>query len=338
MTESKLRETVDLLVIGAGPTGIAIGAEARRSGLDTLLVDRGSVVANLLDFPTYMKFFTTRDLLEIAGVPFAIPEEKPDRRQAIAYYHSIARQFDLTFALHEKVVGGRRVGDEFEVVGLRSGEQTCRRTRAVAIATGYFHRPKRLSVPGVDLDWVHSRYLDPYRHFGERVVVVGGGNSALEAALDLWRNGASVLLIHRNAQVKETVKYWLKPDFENRVSEGSIEVRYESRVTRFAEDAVEIETPAGTETAYADAVYVLIGYEPDTALQESFGVDIEPESLVPKFNPQSCESNVPGVYIAGTLQAGRDTGKIFIENSRDHSVKIVRHLTRRLRLGVESIV
>lgn len=331
MTESKTEKTLDLLVIGAGPTGIAIGAEAKRSGLDTLLVDRGSVVANLLDFPTYMSFFTTRDLLEIAGVPFAIPEDKPDRRQAVAYYLSIARQFDLTFALYEEVIGGGRVDDVFEVLALRGGEEVRRRSRAVAIATGYFHRPKRLRVPGEDLGWVHSRYLEPYRHFGERVVVVGGGNSALEVALDLWRNGASVLLVHRNAQVKDTVKYWLRPDFENRVSEGSIEVRYGSRVTRFVDGTVEIDTPSGMESVSADAAYVMIGYEPDTDLQAAFGVEVEPETLVPRFDLETCESNVPGVYIAGTLQAGRDTGKIFIENSRDHGVRIVRHLSERLQ-------
>ena len=331
MTQPKPQKTFDLLVIGAGPTGIAIGAEAKRSGLDTLLIDRGPVVANLLDFPTYMNFFTTRDLLEVAGVPFAIPEDKPDRRQAVAYYHSIARQFDLTFALYEEVIGGERVGEMFEVVALRSGKEVRRRTRAVAIATGYFHRPKRLGVPGENLGWVHSRYLEPYPHFGEKVVVVGGGNSALEVALDLWRNGASVLLVHRNARVKETVKYWLKPDFENRVSEGAIEVRYESRVSRFVDGVVEIDTPSGLETAPADAAYVMIGYEPDTELQAAFGVEIEPESLVPNFDLDTCESNVRGVYIAGTLQAGRDTGKIFIENSRDHGVRIVRHLCERLR-------
>jgi len=331
MTESKARETLDLLVIGAGPTGIAIGAEAKRSGLDTILVDRGPVVANLLDFPTYMNFFTTRDLLEIAGVPFAIPEDKPDRRQAVAYYHSIARQFDLTFALYEEVIGGERSGDVFEVVALRGGQEVRRRARAVAIATGYFHRPKRLRVPGEDREWVHSRYLEPYRHFGERVVVVGGGNSALEVALDLWRNGASVLLVHRNAQVKDTVKYWLKPDFENRVSEGSIDVRYESRVIKFVDGAVEIDSPSGMESVSADAAYVMIGYEPDTDLQAAFGVEVEPETLIPKFDSETCESNVPGVYIAGTLQAGRDTGKIFIENSRDHGVRIVRHLSERLQ-------
>ena len=322
---------LDLLIVGAGPTGIAIGAEAKRVGIEALIVDRGPVVANLLNFPTFMTFFTTRDLLEIGGVPFAIPEDKPDRRQAIAYYQSIARQFDLRFALHEEVQGGERRNGLIEVVSTTGeGEEVRRNTRAVALATGYFHLPRKLGVPGEEAPWVHSRYIDPYRHYGESVVVVGGGNSALEAALDLWRNGVEVTVIHRGATVKGSVKYWLKPDFEHRLSEGSIAARFQSQVIRFEDGHVEVDGPSGPERIRADAVYVLIGYLPDADLQRNFGVDVDPASLVPCFDPETCESSVPGVYVAGTLQAGRDTGKIFIENSRDHGIKIVGHLTRRL--------
>ncbi len=202
---------------------------------------------------------------------------------------------------------------------------------AVALATGYFHKPNRLGVPGEDQSWVHYRYIEPYGHYGESITVVGGGNSALETSLDLWRNGARVTLVHRGEAVKETVKYWVKPDFENRVAEGSIAVRFQSRVANFGTNWVEIETPSGTERIESQAAYILIGYLPDADLQRRFGIEIDPETLVPRFDPLTCQTNVPGVYVAGTLQAGRDTGKIFIENSRDHGIKIVRHLSQKNR-------
>ncbi len=330
MTSSTDSGSLDLLIVGAGPTGIAIGAEAKRAGLEALLVDRGPLVANLLDFPTYMTFFTTRDLLEIAGVPFATPQDKPDRRQAISYYQSIARQFQLDIAPHEEVESAHRAGDFFEVVSKRAGEEVRRRAKAVAIATGYFHLPNRLGVPGEEQSWVRERYIEPYGHFGETVVVVGGGNSALEATLDLWRNGARVILVHRGTSAKKTVKYWVRPDFENRVEEGSIAVRYESKVGQFGNGFVEIESPSGMERISADAVYVLIGYLPDTDLQKRFGIEVDPMTLVPEFDQLTCETNVPGVYVAGTLQAGRDTGRIFIENSREHGLMIVKNLSKRL--------
>jgi thioredoxin reductase (NADPH) len=323
-------EVLDLLVVGAGPTGIAVGAEARRAGLTTLLVDRGALTQNLLDFPTFMTFFTTRELLEIADIPFAIPDEKPDRRQALVYYRAVAAHYRLPLALHEEVLATRREGDGFRVRTRRHGAERERAARAVALATGYFGQPKRLGVPGEEGAAVRHRYRDAYPHFGEHVVVVGGGNSAAEAALDLWRGGARVTLVHRGAALKETVKYWLKPDLENRIAEGALAARFDTRVVAFTEGAIEIERQGTREPLAADATYVLIGYLPDAALEERCGVRVDPHTLVPQFDPETCESNVPGLYLAGTLQAGRDTGRIFIENSRDHGVKIVRHLRSRL--------
>jgi thioredoxin reductase (NADPH) len=175
------------------------------------------------------------------------------------------------------------------------------------------------------------RYWEPYRHFDERVAVIGGGNSAVEAALDLWRNHVRVTLVHRGAAVKDTVKYWLKPDLENRIEEGSIQARFETTVQEFSDRSVVLSTPRGPESLEIEAAYVLIGYEPDVELERRCGVEIEPESLVPVFDPESCESNVPGLYIAGTLQSGSDIGRIFIENSRVHADRIVDHLVSRLR-------
>jgi thioredoxin reductase (NADPH) len=329
---SATRGVVELLVVGAGPTGIAIGAEARRAGVGVLLVDRGPLTAALLGFPTYMTFFTTRDRLEIADIPFAIPEEKPDRRQALAYYRAVAARYGLPLRLHEEVLDVRREGEEFAVrTRGRRGEEGSLRAVAVALATGYFGQPRRLGAPGEDLPWVRHRYLEPYGHFDEDILVVGGGNSAAEAALDLWRAGARVTLVHRGQGVKPTVKYWLKPDLENRIAEGSIAARFLTVVEAFRPDGAEIEGPAGREVLPCAAAYLLLGYLPDVELGRRCGIRYDPETLVPEFDPSTCESNVPGLYVAGTLQAGRDTGRIFIENSRDHGALIVRHLQGRLR-------
>ncbi len=343
----------DLLVVGAGPTGIAIGAEARAAGLEVLLVDRGPLCASIVEFPNSMLFFTTRDKLEIAGIPFGIPEDKPNRRQALAYYQGVARQHQLPLALFQEVIeinavpGGHPEGGQTEkrpggeqtehfAVTTRSaatgeaGAVRTRHARAVALATGYWSRAKRLGVPGEDLPWIHSRYLEPYGHFGQHVVVVGGGNSASETALDLWRNNVRVTMVVRQSQIKPTVKYWVAPDVSNRIAEGSIGAHFQTAVAEFlADGTVVIDGPSGRGSIAADAVYVLIGYLPDTELELRCGITVDPETLVPSFDPATCESNVPGLYVCGTLQAGRDTGRIFIENSRQHAPKIVAHLLRR---------
>jgi thioredoxin reductase (NADPH) len=331
VVESRIEPTVlDLLVVGAGPTGIAIGAEARKAGMDFLLIDRGPLVANLLAFPTFMRFFTTRDLLEVGGIPFAVPDDKPDRRQAIAYYQSVARAFELPLAVHEEVIEIRREEALFIVTSQSEDQRLTRRTKAVALATGYFHNPRRLGVEGEEQPWVRYRYLEPYAHFGLQVIVVGGGNSAAETALDLWRNGAMVTLVHRGETLKPSIKYWLKPDAENRIEEGSIEAYFCSTVVGFGDHEVEIEGPDGRRRLPADAAYVLIGYTPEVDLMRRSGVALDDESLVPEVDLETCESNVPGLYLAGTLQAGRRTDKIFIENSRDHGARIVSHLRNRL--------
>jgi thioredoxin reductase (NADPH) len=333
---------LDLLVVGAGPTGIAIGAEARRRGLDVLLVDRGPLVAAIQGYPTDLTFFTTRDKLEIAGIPFTIAEDKPSRRQAIVYYRGVVEAYGIPLALGEEVEAVTpppEPGGRFTVESVHRGGRRVRRARAVAIATGYFDHYLRLGVPGEDLPWVGHRYLDPYRHYGQHVVVVGAGNTAAEAALDLWRNGVRVTLVHRRREVRRSVKYWLKPDVENRIAEGSIDARFDTVVTAFREDgdgrfvdvcAAGTEPAAVVESIPVDAAYVFIGYEPDVSLQRAAGVEVDPETLVPAHDPATCESNVPGLYVAGTLLAGKATDKIFIENSREHAPKIVGHLAVRL--------
>lgn len=338
-----MSETVlDLVVVGAGPTGIAVAAAAVRRGLAVLTVDQGPLCASLQSYPIDLVFFTTRERLEIADVPFTIPESKPTRRQALVYYREVVKRHGVPLALYEPVERVETLsapagdGARFLVHSRPAAGARTLRARAVALATGYFWNPQRLGVPGEDLPWVETIYREPYAHFGQRVLIVGGGNSAAKTALDLWRNDAQVTLVHRRAELKPTIKYWIRPDIDNRIEEGSIDARFESRVVAFRDGdgttprGAEIEGPGGRDFVACDAAYLQIGYVPDVELQRAAGVEVDGETAIPAFDPETCESNVPGLYIAGTLQAGRFTNRIFIENSRDHGKKIVDHLERRL--------
>jgi thioredoxin reductase (NADPH) len=330
-------ETLDLLVVGAGPTGIAVGAEARRQGLELLLVERGGLCAAIQGYPTDLVFFTTRERLEVAGIPFTIPDAKPSRAQVLAYYREVARHYRLPLALREEVTAVEPRDGVFRVVSRGRRGELARHARAVVLATGYFGRPRSLGVPGEDLPWVSSRYREAYGHFGEEVVVVGGGNSAAEAALELFRWGARVTLVHHGESLKPGVKYWLKPDLENRLAAGEIRGLFGTTIEAFTEQGIAVAGPHGGEQLPADAAYVLVGYRPELELAIGAGVKVDPQTLVPACDPESCESDVPGFYIAGTLQAGRFTDRIFVENSRDHAPRIVDHLLRRLRPREETM-
>jgi thioredoxin reductase (NADPH) len=330
-----MNEIDDLIVVGAGPTGIAIGAEATEKGLKVLLIERGALTQNILDFPTYMVFFTTRDKIEIAGIPMSIPHEKPTRQDALAYYGAVAARFKLNIARHEKVTSIARDSSGLFTVKSEGKEGgVSRKARAVALATGYFHNPKSLPQPGAEFSWVSNTYHDAYRHFAEDVLIIGGGNAACETALELWRNRAkSVTMVVRAPQLKGGVKYWVRPDIENRISEGSIAAYFSAQVVEFKEHprrAIVRLSDGSTKEIACDAAYTLIGYTPDFDLERESGVTLN-EKGIPSFNPETCESNVPGLYIAGTLQSGQATDQIFIENSREHAPKIVGHLVKRLK-------
>ena len=274
--------------------------------------------------------------------------QKPTRREAIRYYQGVIDTYDVPLALGETVLAIRPPAEEggwFQVDSRHRGEPRTRRARAVAVATGYFDFPHKLGVPGEDLPWVGHRYRDPYRHYGQHVVVVGAGNTAAEAALDMWRNHVRITLVHRRREIKGSVKYWLKPDVENRIAEGSLESRLDHVVVAFREEGdrryvdVQPADPATgepladteVESIEVDHAYVFIGYHPDASLYRDAGVEVDPETLVPAHDPATCETNVPGLYLAGTILAGEATDQIFIENSREHAPKIVGDVANKLQ-------
>lgn len=331
-----------MLVVGAGPTGIAVAAEARRAGFTAALLDRRGVCGALGDFPHDMTFFTTRDKLEIADMPFGIPEDKPNRRQAISYYQGVVRHYRLAVMAGEEATAIERRPDGLFVTTSRraadrpgEGAERSWPSRTVVLAQGYFDRPRRLAVPGEERPWVSLRYREPWGHYQQHVLVVGAGNTAAEAALDLWRHGAKVTLVHRGQKIKATVKYWLAPDLENRIAEGSIAASFETRVTAFeADGTVRLAGPEGERAIAVDAAYVLIGYDPETELARAAGVAFDDVDSYPSFDKETCESNVPGLYVTGTLQAGRFTNRLFIENTRDHGTRVVADLERKRAAGL----
>ncbi len=324
------RSVPDLIVVGAGPSGLAVAIAALRAGLEYEVLEKGMLVEAVFRFPRGMTFFTTAELLEIGDLPFVTPHPKPTREEALNYYRRVVDTYDLRIAFDEAVTDVRRETDGcFTVRSLaaRAGEAPsarARRCRFVVVATGYYGHPNRLGVPGEDLPQVAHYFDEPHPFHRRRVVVVGGANSAAEAALVLHRTGARVTLVHRRAELSSHIKYWVKPDLENRIKEGSIAARLDSRVVEIRPDQVVIEGPQGREQIPADAVFLLTGYRPDTTLLERAGVRIDPETLAPEHDPRTFETNVPGLYLAGAVVAGRNTNRIFIENGRFHGAEVVK--------------
>ncbi len=327
---------LDLAVVGAGPCGIAVGAAAARTELSCVLFDEGPLTASLVDYPPYMTFFSTADNLEIAGVPFVMPRGKPDREDALAYYRRVADHFELEVHQHEPVLSVEGEAGDFRLrTRPRAGRERRWRARAVVVATGSFHEPNRLDVPGEELDKVRHRYDEPHPYWDQDVLVVGGGNSAVEAALETWRAGARVTFVHFEEELDPGVKPWIRPDIENRFAEGSIPVRWRTRVEEITPTSVvlrDLETGETDEIAN-DWVLAMTGWHADPALLRSLGVEVDPESGVPAHDPGTMETNVEGVYIAGVLAAGDDANRIFIENGKHHGPRIVRHLAGRAPAG-----
>ncbi|HEY6092282.1 MAG TPA: YpdA family putative bacillithiol disulfide reductase [Gemmatimonadales bacterium] len=321
---------LDLAVIGAGPSGLAVGVAAKQAGLTCSLFDRGPIVSSLLRYPLFMRFFSTPEKLEIGGLPFVASEDKPTRREALTYYRKVAEYFELDVRQYHTV---ERVTPEtggFELVARHRGaaEPEIVGVRNVVCATGYFDSPNLLGVPGEDLPHVSHFFTEPHPYWQQSVVVVGGGNSAVEAALEVHRVGARVTLVHFLGEFDRGVKPWILPDIMNRLKDGSIAARWRSRVAEIGPRHVLIrcETDGSTETVQADFVLALTGYRADLTLLRAIGVTVDEETGVPRHAPETMETNVPGVYIAGVVAAGVDANKIFIENGRLHGGLICAHI------------
>jgi len=321
---------VDLLIVGAGPCGLASAVAAQRAGLRTLVLDGGAVVSTIAHYPTYVRFFSTAEKLSIGGLPFIVAGEKPTRRDALAYYRGAVRYFNIPLRQYERVASIERTEQGFAVhSSSRSRGEQITNARAVVVATGYFGSPNYLRVPGEDLPHVAHVYREGHEAFDQDVVVVGGGNSAAEAALDLWRSGARVTLVHFLPEFDKKIKPWVLPDFLNREKERSIGTRWNARVRRIEPGSVVIETSGSDERLAADFVYVMTGFAPNTDLLRQMGVPIDATTGIPSHDPATLETTVPGLFIAGVVVAGFDANKVFIENGRHHGEKIVARLLGR---------
>jgi thioredoxin reductase (NADPH) len=362
----------EILIIGGGPSGLAAAISAKQRGIDYLVLEQGVLVNSIFRFPPQMVFFTTPELLEIGGLPLVSPFDKPTRTEALRYYRRVVDTFGLHVTTGEKVTsvsldeahrGAERPVFAVESVNSR-GRQQVRYAHHVIFAIGYYDHPVRLGIPGEDLPHVHHYYGEAHAHYRQRVVVVGGGNSAAEAALELYRSGAHVTMVHRRPTLKRTIKYWVRPDIENRIKEGSIAAHFSSQLIEIRPASVVVQTIPGatddevarekevvgdadasheaasvigdaaaverktTEVA-ADAVYLLTGYRADAELMRAAGIALN-DRAAPVLNPETFESNVPGLFVAGGAIAGVDTGTVFIENGRFHGQKIVDTIAARL--------
>jgi len=315
----------DIAVIGAGPCGIAVGAAARKGGLSAVLFDRGPLCASLVEYPPYLTFFSTSEKLEIEDVPFSTPAKNPTRLEALVYYRKVAEYFDLSVMLYEEVAEVVREDSGFRILSRsRTGDRSEHRARNVVMATGGFAEPNLLGVPGEDLPKVSHYYAEAHPYWNQRVTVVGGGNSAVEAALELYRAGAQVTLVHFLDDFDRGVKPWILPDIRNRIEDGDIEVRWRTRIVEIRPGSVILDRDGGaTETLPNDWVLALTGWKPNPSLLRSVGVEVDPETGVPAHDPDTMETPVPGVFVAGVLAAGNDANRIFIENGRMHGRLIV---------------
>lgn len=331
----------DVIIIGAGPSGLATAIAAKHFGLDYLVLEKGALVDGIARFPINMVFFTTPELLEIGGIPLTTPYEKPTRAEALRYYRKVVDTFQLQVSLFEEateVEPPASPGDPF-VVQTRTarGVTRVREARNVVLSMGYYGAPVMLDIPGEDLPHVSHFYKEAHPFYRQRVVIVGGKNSAAEAALEIHRAGGHVTVVHRGPGFGDSIKYWVKPDIENRVKEGSIAAHFNARLTEIRPTEVRLESVAGghppglPESIAADAVLLLTGYRADPEFMRRAGIEINPETLEPKYDAETYETNVPGLFVAGGQVAGKKTGSVFIENGRFHGEVIAKTLAARSR-------
>ncbi len=329
----------DVLIVGAGPAGLAAAIAAASARLKYLVLEKGSLVNSIFHFPKNMVFFTTPELLEIGGLPFTTPFEKPTRAEALRYYRRVVGAYNLSIALGEEALVIHRStasGDSGHTLRVgtrrRDGLERNLEARTVILATGYYDHPNMLGIPGESLPHVSHYYTEAHAYYRKRVVVAGGKNSAAEAALELYRAGALVTLVHRRSQLGDSIKYWVRPDIENRIKEGSISARFDTRVLEIHPQTVLIENASGArEELPADGVFLLTGYHPDVDFLRAAGIAVEEGSCKPEHNPATLETNVPGIFLAGAIVSGKEANRIFIENGRFHGETVIKHIAARLR-------
>ncbi|HEV7552858.1 MAG TPA: YpdA family putative bacillithiol disulfide reductase [Candidatus Angelobacter sp.] len=324
----------DVLVIGAGPTGMACAIEAQRAGFTSALVDKGCLVNSLFHYPANMVFFTTPELLEIGDIPFTTANQKPNRSEALEYYRNVAQHYKLDVRQYQRVASVTGYDGAFRVETQDlHGHDHEYVARKIVVATGYYDRPNYLGIPGEDLPKVMHYYKDPHPYFDMDVLIIGAKNSASIAALELWRRGSRVTMVHRGPGIHQNVKYWIKPDIENRIKNGEVSAYFNSCVLEIRPDEVRLMTPQGERMLKNDFVFALTGYHPDYEFLQSLGIELTRPEMKPVCDPQTFESNVPGIYVAGVVVSGARTSEIFIENGRFHGKLIANDLKTKLHVS-----
>ncbi|PSL31792.1 YpdA family putative bacillithiol disulfide reductase [Chitinophaga ginsengisoli] len=321
-------DTYDILIVGAGPIGIACGLAAQKAGLSYVIAEKGCLTNSLYNYPLYMTFFSTSERLEVGGIPFVSISAKPMRPEALEYYRRVTISNHLNVRLFEPVEDIKRTGDDYTI----TTDKTTYKARHVIIATGFYDIPNMLNIPGEHLAKVNHYYKDPHFYAAQKVVVIGANNSSVDAALETYRKGADVTMVIREEGIGKRVKYWVKPDIENRIKEGSIKAYFHSHVKAVRENEVDILTPEGMVTIQNDFVLALTGYQPNFNFLEKVGITLSRDAKkYPTYNPDTMETNMPDVYLAGVVCGGMDTHVWFIENSRDHADKIITHIAGKMR-------
>ncbi|REC55697.1 YpdA family putative bacillithiol disulfide reductase [Chryseobacterium piscium] len=316
-------EILDILIIGAGPIGINCALEAKKNNLNYLIIEKGTIVNSLYNYPLYMKFFSTADKLEIAEIPFISAAPKPGRQEALEYYQGIARQKNININLYEKVLKVSKTEKIFEIETSKSKYTA----KNVIITTGFYDIPNLIKIPGEDLPKVKHYYTEPYPYAKQKIVVIGSSNSSVDAALETYRKGAEVTMIIRNSEISKNVKYWVKPDIENRIIEGAIKAHFNSEIIEIKEKTVIFKDKEGKiQEIENDFVLAMTGYLPDFDFLKNSGIDLQGECLNPVYNPETMETNIENLYLAGVVCGGKDTHLWFIENSRIHAEMIIRNI------------
>jgi thioredoxin reductase (NADPH) len=327
----------DVLVVGAGPCGLAVGIETAKAGLTHIILEKGSITESIRKYPKRMRFFSTAENIEIGGIPFPISGVKANRDEALQYYRKVAGYYHLNFKLFTEVATIEKQDDIFVVITTEGQSFIAKK---VVMATGYFDFPRKLNITGEDLPHVSNYYDEPFKYSYTKVVIVGGANSAVEAALELYRHDVDVTIVHKGPDFRQTVKYWLIPDIKNRVREGKIKTKFDSVITQIEPKRIELKnTETGDkEWLEADFVLLLVGYTPDAELLRRAGVVLKEDSLVPVYDADTYETNVPGLYVSGTVMAGIHTEKVFIENGRDHAAAIIDHICQKPVRKVKELI